>query len=398
MGVPDRPLQLTMWDWSWFSHHSPGEAFADWPRVLAEAAERGFDTVRFDPLCDLVAHTSAGEAELEVVAGPSPIPWLHVPQPRRVSPLREVVEFATAAAAAGMRLILSTWGLGRGRRGSTVEFARYPNFTPFDDDARALDELLTGWDRVLAALGAAGLLDRVAYVDLNNELDLVIALASAQVRAATSATPAVSWSDWSARHGQVLREFAENGISWLHQHYPQLAATASCCGPVELIGDFYPRNADVLEWHVWGAGGAQWDERLAALLDGTAGIGPAAFATPASRQRLDAAFQVTYQGARGALHARVERELRAVRDRARVLGLPAVLGEGYAYSWYSDAPEMSWEWIREISALGTRTAQRLGFAGYTTSNFSEPTFPLWAERSWHVELLAGSGDPLVPPG
>lgn len=398
MGLLDRPLRLTMWDWSWLSHHGPGGAFADWHRVLAEAAERGFDTVRFDPLPDLVACTSTGEAELEVVAGPSAIPWLHVPQRRRVAPLREVVEFATAAAAAGMRLILSTWGLGRGRRGSSVEFARYPNFTPFDDDTRALADLLSGWDRVLAALGSAGLLDRVAYVDLNNELDLVIALASAQVRAKTSAAPDFSWSDWSAVHGQVLKEFAENGISWLHQHYPQLATTASCCGPVELVGDSYPRNADILEWHIWGAGGVQWDERVAGLLGSTTGVGPAAFATAGSRQRLNEVFRRTYQGARGALHARLERELGAVRDRARALGLPACLGEGYAYSWYSDAPEMSWGWVRELSAHGTRTAQRLGFAGYTTSNFSEPTFPLWADRAWHVELLGGSADPLLPPG
>ena len=136
--MPADATHLTMWDWSWVSHHVPGGAFADWPRVLGEARERGFDTIRFDPLPDLVALEPDEPARVRVPAHDAPVGWVEVPAEQQLDPLEAVLEFADAARSAGMSVILSSWGINRGRsRDGSVDFGTYPAFTPIAEIGRA---------------------------------------------------------------------------------------------------------------------------------------------------------------------------------------------------------------------------------------------------------------------
>lgn len=42
------PLTISMWDYSWLKCGHPGGAFHDLARCVAEAAERGYNTLRID--------------------------------------------------------------------------------------------------------------------------------------------------------------------------------------------------------------------------------------------------------------------------------------------------------------------------------------------------------------
>ena len=370
-----------MWDWSWLSHRVVGGAFADWAKVTAEASDRGFDTIRFDPLPDLAAG-----GQVRIAPSDEAVPWVHVPAEQTVDPVAEAVAFAEVAVDAGHRLILSSWGLGRGRHGDTVHFDGYPGFSTIDP-VSDVDAYLQGWAVVLDAFADAGLLDDVTYVDVNNELDLVVAFAAAPILALDDRGGV--W-DWDEVHGHTFRGIAERAITWLHTHYPQLRATVSCCGPIDVVGPWYPRNADVVEWHSWYTEPDRpaWSERVGELLDGEPFVGQKHFRTPQQRARLDAVYRRAHAAADATLRRQQDRYLEAIAAFAHRRGLPAYLGEGYAMPWYSDEPELSWDWIKDVSAAALRTVQRLGFDGYTTSNFSEPTFPLWSDLEWHRLLLA----------
>lgn len=382
---PERPLRLTMWDWSWISHRVPGGAFENWQDVLAEARSRGFDTIRFDPLPDLVARGNQS-VHVRVATSTEAVPWIDVPAEQRIDPVAEAVAFGEAAAAEGLHLILSSWGLGRGRRGDAVEFGAYPHFARLEDDTTDFAAYLDGWGAVLEAYRSAGLFDHVAYVDLNNEIDLVVAAASSRV------PPIEDLGDvwaWTELHGGAFREMTETGLRWLHENFPELPATVSCCGPIETVGRWYPRNADVLEWHAWYSEPDRpaWGERVAALFGDRVIPGPQDFRTPERRRSLDATYRQAHAAAGPVLRRQQDRYLATIKSFADSRGLPAMLGEGYATPWYSDEVELSWDWIREVSTAAVRTVQRLGFEGYTTSNFSEPTFPLWQDVHWHRDLL-----------
>ena len=45
-----RRLTLAMWDQAFVHRHGPGGSFADFDRVLDETVERGYNTVRLDPM------------------------------------------------------------------------------------------------------------------------------------------------------------------------------------------------------------------------------------------------------------------------------------------------------------------------------------------------------------
>jgi hypothetical protein len=376
-----------MWEWSWLSQHAPGGPFADWPAVCAQARERGFDAIRFDPVPDLV---SAGR--IRILANDVAVPWLHVPVETEVEPLAAVVEFACAARGAGLQLIPSSWGLNRGHQDGVVDLSSYPAFNRIEDDDEAIARYLDGWHEVLDALIGAGLADCLQYVDLLNEADLVAALSSSALRAADAQAPRADdpWA-WSPAHGQAFRSFAERLVRDVHEHYPRLRATVSLCGPLDVVAPWLPRNLDVLEWHAWYSEPDRptWSERVAYAHDYRL---PCAqdFQTPEGRRRVDEAYRTAHAVADPVLRHQQDRYLGRIKELAEQRGLPAYLGEGYATPFWSDEPELSWDWVKDVSAASVRTVQQLGFEGYTTSNFSEPSFPLWDDVAWHRELLGGN--------
>lgn len=377
------PITLTMWDWSWLSHRVPGGAFEDWPKVLREARAHGFDTIRYDPLPDLVARPGQPR-EVAILPHDSAVPWVRVPASQTVDPVAESVALARAAVDEGLGVILSSWGLGRGREddGASVQFGTYPEFRRFDDDALGMETYLTGWGEILDAFRSADLLEHVEYVDLNNESDLVIPLVSSHF----PGTDLTNVWEWTPEIGEVFQALTERAVTWCHTHFPEVAATVSCCGPREVVTPWYPRNVDLVERHVWYHGGPSWEERSAALL-GTAALDAPGLAEPGARARASAAYETIHAAAGPRLRRQQDSALEALHAWASAQALPVVLGEDYAVPWYSDLPRLSWPWIREVNEDAVATGQRLGFDGYATSNFSEPTFPLWEDEAWHRRLL-----------
>ena len=55
-----RRLTLAMWDQAFALRHGPGGSFADYDRVLDETIERGYNTVRLDPMPQWVDLSQAG--------------------------------------------------------------------------------------------------------------------------------------------------------------------------------------------------------------------------------------------------------------------------------------------------------------------------------------------------
>ena len=49
-----RRLTILLWDQAYLMRHAPDEAYADYDRVLDEALERGYDTLRLDLLPQLI--------------------------------------------------------------------------------------------------------------------------------------------------------------------------------------------------------------------------------------------------------------------------------------------------------------------------------------------------------
>ena len=49
-----RRLTIVMWDQAFLLRHIPGESFEDYDKVLDDCVGRGYNTLRLDPLPDLI--------------------------------------------------------------------------------------------------------------------------------------------------------------------------------------------------------------------------------------------------------------------------------------------------------------------------------------------------------
>ena len=141
-----------MWDFSWIERRWPGAGYEDWPGVLDELCERGYDAIRIDAFPHLVA--TAPEKEWTLLPVWSVQDW-GSPAVNRIRIQPGLHQFICLCKERGIRLGLSTWY--RQDRDNTRRKIK---------SARAMAEQ---WNAALTGIKNAGLLDTVLYVDLCNE-------------------------------------------------------------------------------------------------------------------------------------------------------------------------------------------------------------------------------------
>jgi hypothetical protein len=89
---------------------------------------------------------------------------------------------------------------------------------------------------------------------------------------------------------------------------------------------------------------------------------------------------------------------------ARRAGLPLMTTECWGIIDYKDWPLLPWDWVKEVCAIGARTASATGqWVAIATSNFCGPQFRgMWRDVDWHRRLTTtiktGSIDPSLRSG
>lgn len=75
-------------------------------------------------------------------------------------------------------------------------------------------------------------------------------------------------------------------------------------------------------------------------------------------------------------------------DAAEAAGKPLATTECWGIVDYRDYPLLSWDWVKELCALGVETASGTGqWALIATSNFAAPQFVgMWRDVAWHRNL------------
>lgn len=73
---------------------------------------------------------------------------------------------------------------------------------------------------------------------------------------------------------------------------------------------------------------------------------------------------------------------------AKKMKRPLITTECWGIVDYKDWPLLTWDWVKELCALGTITAAQTGmWVGIATSNFCGPQFVgMWRDVKWHQKL------------
>ncbi|WP_203567216.1 cellulase-like family protein [Aestuariimicrobium ganziense] len=407
--LPSR-LTITLWDFSWFTQAGPGEPFHDLDEAMAQAVERGYNTVR---ICAM-PHLLFGDDQLEwsrlrvSQMGPGVghgTRWYNVAGGVELDGRERLRNLFEAARRHGVVVIISSW-----------EYQQSPAFSADDAWYRSLMAvppqerhlaLARSLVRLVEHLTEHGLGDQIAYVELHNEVDL------SRLRDVTGGDQDPYWSQ---------KPHNEAAIEWLREQLPGVMVT-TCYGITPYLDmDSAATNGDVAHFHiyVYGTLGAleRWagvrslppeypTANLCSLLredapafgpestghvpqwryDAT-GVSPAMFY---SYDQVDPRLWDRWLYEHHHLYAEAMRwaiadKLDAVARFAASHGIPAVIGEGWIgytplHSDYEDGPLGS-----AIAEFAVDRAIDLGYWGVVLGSNSAPHHPGWGNVGWQQRL------------
>jgi hypothetical protein len=205
MHLPDR-LAISLWVWCWFTDTNPGEPFHDMEKCFQELVERGFNTIRIDAMLGWIYDNYSRRRGPVAVgriakAGYSNYePGLTARGGFTADAYEKLTNLFRLARKYDVYISMTTWQYQEGH--STTLIA-----DPVIRDeiySVPLNERLMfvarQYETLLHDLKAEGLLDRIAYVEIHNEID---------------------YAKVYEQSGQ-LKELMENAMKYLQERFPEL--------------------------------------------------------------------------------------------------------------------------------------------------------------------------------
>lgn len=363
------PRCITMWDFSWIERRWPGAGYENWPMVLDELLDRGYDTVRIDAFPHLVS--ADGEREWSLI----PVWTVHdwgSPAKNRIKRIRPLLhEFIALCRERGIKIGLSSW-----YREDT------DNTRMRITSAKLMAEQ---WINVIDGIRNAGLLDAILYVDLCNEW-------TGELWAPffKNDPPHLTWGGWHTDSSIVwMRESCE----MVAKQFPELPIGYS----------FEPRDpsklagmdlswADYVEPHLW----------MAQANDGefytAAGYRYDRF-TADSYQSLAEKAEPLYRSKPAYWQSLLRQHIMRTADSLKPHKQPLMTTECWGVVDFKDWPLLNWEWVKDLCRIGVETAAGTGqWLAIASSNFCGPQFKgMWRDIEWHhavTNLIKNS--PILP--
>ncbi|MFI9600101.1 cellulase-like family protein [Streptomyces sp. NPDC052043] len=230
-------LAITLWDFSWYTQAGPGEPFADIDEAFAQAVDRGFTTVRICAMPFLLFSGRVPDQSSLRIRGLGDdfgrrTRWYDVRGGYRLDGRQRLLGLFEAAARHDCRVIVSSW-----------EYQQSPCFVDSDRWHRALSDVPPGRRAEVMAealadlvdfLGAHGLADPIAYVEVHNEVDNC-ALVPADDRG----------------HYARLRDPLGRAVDLLRARHPRIPVTYSLGEPWPQEFSDLPAQAQVAHFHFY---------------------------------------------------------------------------------------------------------------------------------------------------
>ncbi len=366
-----RRLTFAMWDQAFLLRHGPGGSFADWDRVLDETIERGYNTVRLDPMPQWLDLTQPDQ----VLHWPDPqapfLPWdwnTAVSAPAG----RWLVEFMEKLLARpALHYTLSAWwfGLTPGHALQGPPVRRAP--ASHTEGAEMWAVMLREWKRRFG-------FDRLVYVDLANEvpyffpgfLDRLKQDHGLDWGAVGAFTPA---------QAQAIAAELNPALALLRREFPELRFTLSIHGDLRWID--VPLELDCLDVHFYADADPRWTERT--------GFGPL---MPHLYKRNDWHAEFSDRCRRTAdaiapmLRQRQRAKLAQFAQWGRERGAPLTTTEAWSTWYYFDSPNLDWGWLLEWAEWSVDDALDADMWGWTPHNYLQPHFANWQDVAWHRRL------------
>ena len=398
----DTRLSISMWDFSWLLAHYPSGAYEDLERRVAEAAERGYNTLRVDCFPSRIVENESTFPKKDWTPGVNLPQWGEIAVTHTCNVRKEVARLADLCRKHGIRLGLDSWDVAhmfRGTRLSIVETSGAPSNLfgqasvikiPIGDEERAFTAYGEIWVRALKMMREDGVLERAVWIAPMNEVphfvggsvESVIALGHKLNSEGDTKIEIASELDAIYQRlnnymgAPIKSEVARDSI-------PLSYSSISTENYAARMSDIY----DVVDIHFM-PGVITDAEDMRAFQK----VGPGApGGSFRDYEKFDLkAFSAAWDNAcRRHYPAMLERVssyfTTALQHTTLSSGkrLQAIITEPYGPLIWPDSPDVSWEWYKRYNADALRIVAAMDFAGASLSNYGEPLFTLWNDLSWH---------------
>jgi len=364
-----RRLTLAMWDQAFLLRHIPGGSFEDYDRILDEAIERGYNTLRLDPLPQLIDLTKPEK----VFSFPDPktpfMPWCWN---RAVegSLGTWLLEFMEKLLQRHLNYTLSAWWFsGNSTNNRFPAEAKAPG--THLEAAELWVNLLREWNK---RFGFEGLV----YIDLANEVPYFLPGFMDRFTKETGA----AWGDqtrFSNRQIEFLYDDLSAGIGRLQAEFPSLRFTASIHGDLRWLD--VPPLFDCLDVHFYADADLRWSRRTQ-------------FGRYVNRLFTDDSWHTefsdrcmaTSRAVAPMLRARQRGILSSFSSWANLHGMPLTTSESWSSWYYIDSPNLDWGWLLDWAEWSVEDAVEFKMWGWTPHNYVQPQFANWKDVRWHRRL------------
>jgi hypothetical protein len=381
------PLTIAMWDFSWLQCGHPGGSFHDLPRCVAEAAERGYNTLRVDVFphyyLEDAAHTFSSQGMDRRIRT-----WGDVllTDGYTVHVRQKVIELSELCRKHDIWLGLDTWKSFEilGKKGSGL--------IPVSEEETVCREWANTWVRALKLMEEDGVLERAVWVAPLNEVPIFMG----------------NLLDRVVNFDGPITEVGDGKVQYLNPHHDELFMNINRWLGEEIKEVISPKGIPLLYSGVWVENyparvpdfydavdshfmpDAQLTEDDKVALE-KAGKGASEFALHQDQGHWDfALFGAAWnRAARSNYGAMLENARNFCEMTHKTLAGPdgplfqSIVTEAYGPCNHPDHPEVDWNWYKHYNEDAARIFAQYPFSGLTLSNHAEPLFSLWNDRDWH---------------
>ncbi len=389
-------LTISMWDFSWLHASHAGGVYEDLERRIAEAAERGYNTLRVD--C-FPSHILKSESRFEKNWDPA----VNVPQwgQRAVTftcnVRKKVARLAELCRKHGLWLGLDSWDKAHMLGHDNWEFVIAET-----EEEREFTRFGETWVNALKLMREDGVLERAVWVAPMNEVPhftggKVVALTKASEKPRSEGEAQLTKAQ---RVDAIYRRI--NG--WMaapiraelaHDNIPISYSSLGDADYSARLTDEY----DVVDVHFMpGVISDAEDQRafpgvpfgITRFPGGNVAAMTGQRLTPDTQKYELKAFSRAWDSACRRHYAAMLKRTRDYHLGALShLTLPsgkklaAIITESFGPCVWPDHPDVSWEWYKRYNADSLRIVAAMDFKGTTLSNYAEPIFSLWRDVDWH---------------
>ena len=395
-------LSISMWDFSWLMAQYPGGAYEDLERRVAEAAERGYNTLRVDCFPSRVLEWESTFPAINWVPGKNLPKWGEIAKSRTCNVRKEVARLAELCRKHGIWLGLDSWDVAHMFRAVKLPFIEtsgaasilfgLPNTTriPEGREEQAFTAYGEIWVRALKLMREDGVLERVVWIAPMNEVPNFVG---------GSVESIPNLQNAAKNLGEAKRETESKSDAIFQRINNFMGAPISAEIAKDRIPLSYSSNGDrryaarltdiydVVDLHFMPQVIEDEEDKRAFLK-----VGPGA--PNGNFQVLETfdlkAFSRAWEDAcRRHYPAMLERVSNFFNAALENMTLPsgkrlqAIVTECYGSLEWPDSPEVSWEWYKLYNSDALRIVAAMNLTGASLSNFGEPLFTLWDDVGWH---------------